>query len=64
VIFFELLRAVLTLGIEQLLQTRYGILGLLCVVLLTIGLRARNATCLTVGAVLLMLLMTQAQTPS
>jgi len=36
-IFLELLGAVMTLGVEQLLQSRYGALGLLCLFLLSIG---------------------------
>jgi hypothetical protein len=58
--FFQLLSAVLGLGLEQLIQWRYGAMGLVCLVLIAGGVRARNSTCLTVGAVLFVLLMTQA----
>ena len=59
-ISLELLRAVVSLGVEQLMQSRYGALGLLCLFLLTVGYKARNTACLTAGAVIFALLMTQA----
>lgn len=59
-VVIELLGAVMALGIEQLLQSRYGALGLLCLFLIGVGLRARNTACLSVGAVIFVLLMTQA----
>ncbi|MFI5885292.1 hypothetical protein [Streptomyces sp. NPDC051554] len=59
-VVIELLGAVMALGIEQLLQSRYGALGLLCLFLIGVGLKARNTACLSVGAVIFVLLMTQA----
>lgn len=59
-VVIELLEAVTTLGIEQLLQSRYGALGVLCLILVGIGLKARNTPCLATGAVIFALLMTQA----
>ncbi|MFJ9376047.1 hypothetical protein [Streptomyces sp. NPDC101455] len=59
-IFLELLGAVMSLGVEQLMQSRYGALGLLCLFLLGVGFKARNTTCMSVGAVIFVLLMTQA----
>lgn len=59
VIFLELLGAVVSLGMEQLMQYRDGALGLLCLFLLGIGLKARNTTCMSVGALIFVLLMTQ-----
>jgi len=59
-IFLELLGTVMTLGVEQLMQSRYGALGFLCLFLLGVGLKARNTACLSVGAVIFVLLMTQA----
>ncbi|MFD4877732.1 hypothetical protein ACFWOB_30805 [Streptomyces sp. NPDC058420] len=56
----ELLKAVMALGIEQAMQLRYGALGLLCLFLLGVGFRARNATCMSIGAVIFVILMTQA----
>ncbi|MEV6538354.1 hypothetical protein [Streptomyces sp. NPDC051665] len=59
-IVVQLLAAIFTLGLDQLLQSRYGALGVLCMFLLGVGLRARNTTCLSAGAVIFVLLMTQA----
>lgn len=59
-IFYQLLSAVIGFGIEQLLQTHYGILGLLALVLLGIGLKAQDKTCLSASAVIFLLLMAQA----
>ncbi|MFC4466241.1 hypothetical protein ACFPH6_17190 [Streptomyces xiangluensis] len=59
-VFFQLLSVVMGLGMEQLIQWRYGAMGLVCLVLITWGIRARNSTCLTVAAVLFVLLMAQA----
>jgi hypothetical protein len=60
VIAFQLLAAVFAVGVDQLLQSRYGALGILCMFLLGVGLRARNTACLSAGAVVFVLLMTQA----
>ncbi|MCG8966818.1 MULTISPECIES: hypothetical protein [Streptomyces] len=59
-VFSQLLSAVLTMGLEQLIQSRYGTFGLLCLCVFGIGVRARNATCASTGAVLFLLLMAQA----
>ena len=56
----ELLRTVMALEIKHLMQSHYGAPGLLCLFLLAVGLKARNATCMSVGAVIFVLLMTQA----
>jgi hypothetical protein len=53
-----LLSTVFTAGVEQFLQWRYGPMGLVGLVLLTVGLRARNATCSSLGVVVLALLIT------
>ncbi|MEV7739043.1 hypothetical protein AB0O75_44590 [Streptomyces sp. NPDC088921] len=59
-IVFQLVSAVAALAVDQLLETRYGILGVLCLILVAVGFRARNTTCLSVGAVVFVLLMLQA----
>ncbi|WP_406124922.1 hypothetical protein [Streptomyces sp. NBC_00989] len=59
-IFFQLLGSICALGLEQLLQTRYGALGILCLFLLGVGFKERNTVCLSAGAVIFVLLMTQA----
>lgn len=56
-IFFQ---AGLSLGLEQLVQWRYGAMGVVCLLLITTGARARNSTCLGAGAFLFVLLMAQA----
>jgi hypothetical protein len=60
VIIVQLLSAVFTVGLGQLLQSRYGALGILCLFLLGVGFRSRNTACLSAGAVIFVLLMTQA----
>lgn len=59
-IFYQLLAATIGFGMEQLLQTYYGSLGLLALVLLGIGLKAQDKTCLSFSAVIFLLLMAQA----
>ncbi|MGW6025070.1 hypothetical protein [Streptomyces sp. NPDC055214] len=59
-IFYQLLSAVIGFGMEQLLQSYYGSLGLLALVLLGIGLKAQDRTCLSFSAVIFLLLMAQA----
>ncbi|MGV9450028.1 hypothetical protein [Streptomyces sp. NPDC003635] len=47
-------------GLEQLIQTRYGVLATLGFSFTAAGIKARNATCASIGAVLLALLVIQA----
>ncbi|GAA2481122.1 hypothetical protein [Streptomyces longisporus] len=49
--------AILSMGAEQLVQWRYGPVGIVALLLLGLGLKARNSTCASVGAVMLLLLM-------
>ncbi|MEW2134764.1 hypothetical protein [Streptomyces sp. NPDC005435] len=56
----QLVSATLAMGLENLLQARYGGAGLLCVLLLGVGIKAHHAKCAGLGAVLLVLLMLQA----
>jgi hypothetical protein len=60
VLVFQLVGTVVTAGAEQLFQTRYGALGVLCLFLLGAGFRSRDTACLSAGAVVFVLLMTQA----
>ncbi|WP_420311137.1 hypothetical protein ACOB87_20185 [Streptomyces sp. YS-B37] len=53
----EIVLSILGIGIEQIVQWRYGAMGIVALLLLSIGLRARNSTCASVGAVILLLLM-------
>lgn len=59
-VVFELLSAVLAMSADHLLQTRFGALGVLCLLFVGVGVRARNTACLSTGAVILILLMIQA----
>ncbi|MET8470356.1 hypothetical protein ABZY90_21190 [Streptomyces sp. NPDC006422] len=51
----NLLSAVVVITLEQLAQWHYGPAGLAGLLLLAIGARARNATCSSMGGVLLAL---------
>ncbi|GAA3372809.1 hypothetical protein GCM10020367_29860 [Streptomyces sannanensis] len=57
-----LVLSVFSLGFEQLVQWRYGAMGVIGLVLLTIGFKARNSTCIGIGAVVLVLLFSQPTT--
>jgi hypothetical protein len=45
--------------VDQLAQWRYGPAGLVALALLVIGIRRRNHTCSTIGAVMLALMVTR-----
>jgi hypothetical protein len=51
--------AVFVVTVEKLAQWPYGYTGIIALTLLAIGIRARNHTCSTVGAVALALLVTR-----
>ncbi|MGW3263586.1 hypothetical protein [Streptomyces sp. NPDC001056] len=53
-----LLSALLVLGFEQLVQWKYGTAGALGLLLLGVGLKARNPAVSSAGAVLLAVLLT------
>jgi hypothetical protein len=59
-ISLRLLGTVLEMGVDQLIQSRFGGLGLLCLFLLGVGIRARSTACASIGAIVLVLLMLQA----
>ncbi|MDR3081990.1 MAG: hypothetical protein LBV60_13895 [Streptomyces sp.] len=52
-----LLSAILVIGFEQLVQWKYGAMGILGLLLLTIGVKAKNPTVSSVGAVVLAMLL-------
>ncbi|MFJ3304429.1 hypothetical protein ACIPSA_15140 [Streptomyces sp. NPDC086549] len=56
----QLVSAALTMGFEYTIQARYGAAGALSLFLIGAGIKAQNTTCSSIGAVLLVLLMTQA----
>ncbi|MGW3120634.1 hypothetical protein ACWDBW_26375 [Streptomyces sp. NPDC001107] len=45
------------MGLDQLAQSQFGGLGLLLLLLVGVGIRTRNGTCLSVAAVLLVLVL-------
>lgn len=56
----QLLSALMVVAFEQFIQWRYGLVGLICLVLLVTGTRARNVNWIALGAVGLLLFMVQA----
>lgn len=52
-----LLSAILVVGTEQLLQWRYGTMGVVGLLLLTVGLKAKSPALSSVGAVVLALMV-------
>lgn len=55
--FFALISAVLVVTVEQLVQWKYGVAGLVGLLLLTIGIRANRPGVSSAGAVVLALLV-------
>ncbi|MBT3154481.1 hypothetical protein HTV45_27035 [Streptomyces sp. CHD11] len=51
--------AALAIGFEQLVQWKYGPMGIIAFVALTVGIKARNATLSGIGAVILVMLLAQ-----
>lgn len=49
--------ALFIIGFEQLVEWQYGPLGIIGMLLLTVGIKARNATCSSLGAVVLAMLV-------
>jgi hypothetical protein len=50
--------AALAVGFEQLIEWKYGPMGIIGVLALTIGLKSRNTLLSGIGAVLLVMLLT------
>ncbi|MGC0376466.1 hypothetical protein [Streptomyces sp. SAI-229] len=51
--------AALAIGFEQLVQWKYGPMGIIAFVALTVGIKARNTTISGIGAVVLVMLLAQ-----
>ncbi|MGX1544055.1 hypothetical protein FNH09_05615 [Streptomyces adustus] len=51
--------AALAVGFEQIVQWKYGPMGLVAFAALTIGLKARSTTISGIGAVILVMLLAQ-----
>ncbi|WP_394432854.1 hypothetical protein [Streptomyces sp. SGAir0957] len=56
---FAILIAALAIGFEQLIQWKYGPMGIIAFVVLTIGLKAKNTMISGIGAAVLVLLLAQ-----
>ncbi|MER5444810.1 hypothetical protein ABT052_00350 [Streptomyces sp. NPDC002766] len=52
-----LLSAIFVVGIEQTIQWKYGVTGIIGLLLLTVGIKAKNPTVSSMGAVVLALLV-------
>ncbi|WP_199549931.1 hypothetical protein [Streptomyces sp. N35] len=52
-----LLGAVFVIGFEQLVQWQYGPMGIIGLLLLSIGIKAKSPTCSSIGAVMLAVLV-------
>ena len=51
--------AALAIGFEQLIQWKYGPMGIIAFIALTIGLKAKNAAISGLGAIILVMLLAQ-----
>ena len=51
--------AALAIGFEQLVQWKYGPMGIIAFVALTVGIKARNTAISGIGAVILVMLLAQ-----
>ncbi|GGS58531.1 hypothetical protein AB0E75_16240 [Streptomyces griseoviridis] len=51
--------AALAIGFEQLVQWKYGPMGIIAFVALSIGIKARNTAISGIGAVILVMLLAQ-----
>ncbi|MGY0024952.1 hypothetical protein [Streptomyces sp. cg35] len=54
-----ILVAALAIGFEQLIQWKYGPMGIIAFVVLSIGLKAKNTMISSIGAVVLVMLLAQ-----
>ncbi|MET7572692.1 hypothetical protein ABZT04_29945 [Streptomyces sp. NPDC005492] len=57
--FAALAIAALAIGFEQLLQWKYGAMGIIAFAALSIGLKAKNTTISGIGAVIIVMLLAQ-----
>ncbi|MFF2847136.1 hypothetical protein ACFVT5_12455 [Streptomyces sp. NPDC058001] len=58
-VLLHVVQTLLLLGLEQVLQWRFGAMGLIGLVLLGMGLHLRRSKWLCLGAILFVLLMVQ-----
>ncbi len=57
--YIAIVIAALAVAFEQFVQGRYGVLGLVALVTLTVGVKARSGAISGVGAVVLVMLLAQ-----
>ncbi|MER5440530.1 hypothetical protein [Streptomyces sp. NPDC002790] len=56
---FAIVVAALAIGFEQLIQWKYGPMGIIAFIVLSIGLKAKNTALSGIGAVILVMLLAQ-----
>ncbi|MFJ9035021.1 hypothetical protein ACIRF8_00295 [Streptomyces sp. NPDC102406] len=56
---FAILIAALAIGFEQLIQWKYGPMGIIAFVVLSVGLKAKNTMISGIGAAILVMLLAQ-----
>ncbi|MYW67848.1 hypothetical protein GTY65_27795 [Streptomyces sp. SID8379] len=56
---FAILVAALAIGFEQLIQWKYGPMGIIAFIVLSVGLKAKNTVISGIGAVVLVMLLAQ-----
>ncbi|GAA2293606.1 hypothetical protein OKJ48_07305 [Streptomyces kunmingensis] len=56
---FAILIAAVAIGFEQLIQWRYGPMGIIAFIVLSIGIKAKNTMISGIGAAILVLLLAQ-----
>ncbi|MZD04709.1 hypothetical protein GTW43_06365 [Streptomyces sp. SID5785] len=56
---FAIIVAALAIGFEQLIQWKYGPMGIIAFIALSVGLKARNTMISGIGAVVLVMLLAQ-----
>jgi hypothetical protein len=54
-----LLSALFVVGVDQFVQWRYGTLGIVGLLLITVGIKAKSPACSSVGAVVLAMTVAQ-----
>ncbi|WP_306321477.1 MULTISPECIES: hypothetical protein [unclassified Streptomyces] len=56
---FAIVVAALAIGFEQLIQWKYGPMGIIAFIVLSVGLKAKNTVISGLGAVVLVMLLAQ-----
>jgi hypothetical protein len=56
---FAIVIAALAIGFEQLIQWKYGPMGIIAFIVLSVGLKAKNTVISGIGAAILVMLLAQ-----